>query len=185
MSATALVPAYVDDPACDATRTVRDLTLLEANACGLVTDEQIRTLAQCHGTPEHEAQRTRILEIAQERYVAEAVKWPLAASGPLLAGPRGLLIPTELRGQVYAQRVRIQLEQTADLRPLMRHERQALRTLKANGVRLPASEQDVAALERARLRRLSRGAKRARASQAMMASARTEHQAQAVLAGVR
>ena len=165
-------PAFFDDPACDATRSVRDLTLLEANACGLVTDAQIRTLQQCHGTPEHDVQRTRILEIAQQHYAEQVLRWPRCAPGPLLAGPHGLLIPMELRGRTYAQRVRVQLEQTAALRELVRHERQALRVLKANGIRVAVDAADEAALDRARLKRLSKAAKRARAAQAGCASAR-------------
>lgn len=83
-----------------------DLTLVEAEACGLVTSEQLRTLEQCHGTPEHEVQRTRILEIAQERYNLRRIHYPRCAVGPLLPGPRGLLIPYELRERASAERVR-------------------------------------------------------------------------------
>lgn len=165
--------AVLDDPEPAGDRDpAHDLTLLEAEACGFVTHEQLRTLEQCHGTPEHEVQRTRILEIAQERYNICRRDWPACAVGPLLPGPRGLLIPTELRGHERAVRVRVQLEQTAELRDLYPHERAALRALKRNGVRRPDSPADDAAIERARLKRLSKGAKRARAAQASMASAR-------------
>ena len=160
-------------------RAFRELTIHEAQACGFVSRDDLRVLAQCHGTPEHETQLIRLLEIAQERFRKAVVSWPLCADGPLLPGPRGLLIPVELRDKAKALRVRAQLEETALLRDLFRHERRALRALKVNGVHDEGSAVDTAALERARLRRLSRGAKRARAAQAMMASARARQSAPA------
>lgn len=157
-----------------------DLTMLEAEACGLVTDEQLRTLAQCHGTPEHDAQRLRILEVLQEKYNAARLRWPRCATGPLLPGPNGLLIPAEIRDRALALLVLRQLKETALQRELRRHERLALRALKRNGVRDASDVRDAQALERARLKRLSKGAKRARAAQAMMASARAHAEPAAV-----
>ena len=170
--------AILDDPEpSDDRDPATALTLLEAEACGLLSRAQLRTLAECHGTPEHETQRIRILEIAQGEYNTRRSAWPACAPGPLLPGPRGLLIPVELRGKDRAIRVRRQLEETARRRDLFRHEREALRALKRNGVRDPESAVDAAALERARLKRLSKGAKRARSAQAMMAGARARQAA--------
>ncbi|WKW11796.1 hypothetical protein Strain138_001062 [Pseudogemmatithrix spongiicola] len=164
----------IDDPELDGDRDPQSaLTLVEAESLGYVSHDQLRTLHQCLGTPEREAQRTRILEIAQARYNLERRRWPVCAIGPLLPGPHGLLIPVEIRGLAKATRVREQLETTEQLRPLARHERQALRALKRNGVRRVGNDSaDTAALERARLKRLSKAAKRARAAQAGMARAR-------------
>lgn len=166
--------APVDDPLPPTDRDPHtDLTLVEAEACGLVTLAQLQTLERCHGTPEHEVQRTRILEIAQEKYNLRRIHYPRCATGPLLPGPRGLLIPYEIRERATAERVRRQLEETAQRRELFRHERQALRALKRNGVRWAGNDAaDQAALERARLKRLSKAAKRARHAQAVLASAR-------------
>lgn len=167
-------PVPVDDPLPPTDRDPHtDLTLVEAEACGLVTLAQLQTLEQCHGTPEHEVQRTRILEIAQEKYNVRRLHWPRCAPGPMLPGPRGLLIPYEIRERATAERVRQQLEESAQLRELFRHERQALRALKRNGVRWAGNDAaDQAALERARLKRLSKAAKRARHAQAVLASVR-------------
>lgn len=167
--------AIVDDPDPAVLRDrdpQTDLTMLEAEACGLVTREQLGTLTQCHGTPEHAVQHTRILEVLQERYNLKRLHYPRCAPGPLLPGPNGLLIPAEIRDRALATRVRVQLDATAMQRELRRHERAALRALRRNGIHNEQDTADAAALERARLKRLSKGAKRARAVQAMLASAR-------------
>lgn len=165
--------AVLDDPPPVRARDPQtELTMLEAQACGLVRREQLRTLEQCHGTPEHAVQLNRILEVLQARYNVKRRYWPKCADGPLLPGPNGLLVPAEIRDRELALLVLRQLKETALQRELRRHERLALRALKRNGVRDASDVRDVQALERARLKRLSKGAKRARAAQAMMASAR-------------
>lgn len=89
-----------------------------------------------------------------------------AAPGPLTSGPRGLDIPLRVETVDEARAILNQLNDTAAVRELTRAERHVQRRLRRMpGVHQPSATHEFTAIAKARLRRLSKAAKRARAAQ--------------------
>lgn len=108
-----------------------------------------------------------------DRRLSASIGWPEVVRGPLRRGPNGLVFPQRVATTEEARAILAQIEATAELRELTPREGRARRRLRqAQGIRRPLSEKEETTLQRAELKRRSKAAKRARASQAMMASAR-------------
>lgn len=107
------------------------------------------------------------------------------AAGPLEVGGDGrFIIPDPIAGLEEAQAAYAQLLSTSHVRELTRREKLALRSLRRYpGVRTPSAPHEFTAIAKARLKRLSRAAKRARAAQRTIEGARAAQERLAKMAG--
>lgn len=101
----------------------------------------------------------------------------VSAPGPLEATRHGLAIPHRVETLEEARAILHQLNDTAALRELSRAERHVQgRLRRMPGVHQPAAPHEFTAIAKARVRRLSKAAKRARAAQRSMAGTRSRLQ---------
>ncbi len=154
----ALTPAQVQS----LTATLEALERAHPGATLLPLDAAERPDLEQAATAYLERQRAGLLERG------DSATWPVCAPGPCAAGPFGLVLPNTVPSRADAEALLAQLVSTHGLRELTSREREALRSLRRQGIRQPSAPEEFVAIAKATLRRRSKAAKRARHAQRMM-----------------